>query len=118
MNKIIIIGNLTRDPELKTTNNDKQVCKFTVAVQDNEQTYFFNVASWGNQGEAIAKYCKKGSKIAVMGKLTQRSYENKDGVKMTAVEIFAQEVEFMSKGENKEKERPELTPVEDGQLPF
>lgn len=91
MNKILLIGRMTRDPEFRTTQNDKAVATFSLAVDDgfgeNKKTYFFNVTVWGKAAVAVSSYTHKGSKVAVTGKLTSRSYEDKNGNKRTAVEV-------------------------------
>lgn len=103
MNKVILIGNLTRDPELSETPSGVSVCKFSIAVNRNytdgnseRQTDFFNVTAWRGLGENVAQYCTKGSKVAVSGSIRLRNYEDNQGVKRTAVDIVAQEVEFLS----------------------
>ncbi|MBR2023744.1 MAG: single-stranded DNA-binding protein [Clostridia bacterium] len=107
MNKVFLIGNLTRDPELTETASGVAVCNFSIAVnrnyasQDGErQTDFFNCTAWRGTAEAISRYTKKGKKIAVMGSIQLRNYEDNQGVKRTAVDIIAQDVEFLSPREN------------------
>ena len=102
MNKVFLIGNLTRDPELRTTASSKSVCSFSIAVnrafsnqQGEKVTDFFNIIVWGKLGENCAKYLSKGRKVAVMGEIQNRSYE-KDGVKRTVTEIIASDVEFLT----------------------
>lgn len=94
MNKVILIGNLTRDPELSETNSGIAVCRFGLAVNrqysssDGErETDFFQVTAWRGTGENVARYCKKGHKVAVVGSIQLRNYEDREGVKRTAVEI-------------------------------
>ncbi len=98
INHVILKGNLTRDPELKFTQNQKSVCKFGIANNrdygENKKVYFFNCVSWGKTAEAISKYCKKGNPIIVSGELQQRSWD-KDGVKHNTVEINVNEIEFL-----------------------
>lgn len=93
MNKVLLIGRMTRDPEFRTTQNDKAVATFGLAVDDgygeNKKAYFFNVVVWGKAAVAVSSYMHKGSKVAVTGKLTSRSYDDKNGSKRTAVEIMA-----------------------------
>ena len=103
MNYVFLIGNLTHDPQLSETNSGISVCKFSIAVnrrfssQDGEQqTDFFNVTAWRGLGETVAKYCKKGSKVAVLGSVQIRNYEDREGAKRTAVDIVAQDVEFLT----------------------
>ena len=93
-NMIIITGNLTRDAELKYTANQKPVLTFAVAVnrlgQDNAQTTdYFNVVFWGKTGETLAKWLTKGRSVLVRGSMRSRSYEAKDGHKVTAWELIA-----------------------------
>lgn len=103
MNKVFLIGNLTRDPELSETANGTPVCRFSIAVNRNfsssdgtRETDFFNITSWKNQAETVAKYTKKGNKVAVVGSIQIRSYDDKDGIKRQAVDIIANEVEFLT----------------------
>ena len=103
MNKVFLIGNLTRDPELTETSSGTQICRFGMAVNrqytssDGErETDFFNVTAWRGTAENIARYCRKGHKVAVLGSVQIRSYEDRDGVKRTAVDIVAQDVEFLT----------------------
>ena len=103
MNKVFLIGNLTRDPELTETPSGVAVCHFAIAVnrgyasQDGErQTDFFNCTAWRGQAETIARYTKKGNKVAVSGSVQLRNYEDNQGVKRTAVDIVVQDVEFLT----------------------
>ena len=103
MNKVFLIGNLTRDPELTETASGVPVCHFAIAVnrnyssQDGErQTDFFNCTAWRAMAETIARYTKKGNKVAVTGSIQLRNYEHNQGVKRTAVDIIAQDIEFLT----------------------
>ena len=103
MNKVFLIGNLTRDPELTETPSGVAVCHFAIAVnrgyssQDGErQTDFFNCTAWRGQAETIARFTKKGNKVAVSGSIQLRNYEDNQGVKRTAVDIVVQDVEFLT----------------------
>lgn len=99
MNKITLIGNLTNDPDLKTTNNGVQVCTFTIAVNrrfSKDQTDFFRINVWRNLGETCKKYLAKGRKVAVIGELQARTYQTKDGKTMMSLDVQADEVEFLS----------------------
>ena len=107
MNKVFLIGNLTRDPELSETAGGVPVCHFSIAVNRNyssqegeRQTDYFNCTAWRNMAETIARYTKKGKKVAVVGSVQLRNYEDNQGVKRTAVDIIAQDVEFLSPREN------------------
>lgn len=136
MNKVYLIGNLTRDPELAETTSGIKVCRFAIAVNrtyagsdGNRETDFFNITVWRTQAENCGRYLRKGSKVAIVGSLQNRSYEDKEGIKRNVTDIIASEVEFLASrssqdGENNEgqaaqrKDRPKLEPVADDDLPF
>lgn len=136
MNKLFLIGNLTRDPEMSETSSGVAFCRLGIAVNrpysgnDGERmTDFFNVTVWRNHAENCGKYLKKGSKVAIVGSLQNRSYEDKDGNKRQVTDIIASEVEFLSvrsQGEDgldapapiRRNERPALEPVNEDDLPF
>ena len=127
MNRVIMVGNLTKDPELSETPNGIKVCRFGIAVQrkyGNEQgkkeADFFNVIAWRGLAESVAKYLEKGSKAGVTGSLQTRTYDANDGSKRYATEIVADEVEFLSqrKTENARPSVDELPPIDDPDLPF
>lgn len=102
MNKVILIGRLTKQPELRQTQGGNVVANFTIAVdraykKDGEQTAdFIPVVAWGKRAETVGKYLDKGSKVAVSGRIQTRSYEANDGSKRYVTEVFADEVEFLS----------------------
>ncbi len=123
MNKVILIGNLTKDPDKATTNSGIENSKFTVAVQRNftnqdgeRETDFINVVAWRGQAENCNKYLKKGRKVAVEGELRTRTYEAEGG-KRYVTEVLAERVEFLSKLEDDNKPM-DLEPIEDSNLPF
>ena len=102
--KAIITGNLTRDPELRSTPNGASVCSFSVAVNrvykdtngdQKEDVSFIDCSAWGKLGEMIAQYAKKGSGVLVSGRLSQRSFEGKDGVKRSRTEIVVEDFNFV-----------------------
>ena len=100
MNKVFLIGNLTRDPELSETASGVALCRFSIAVNRNygsadgeRKTDFFNCVAWRGLGETVARYAKKGNKVAVSGSIELRNYEDSQGVKRTGVDIVAQDVE-------------------------
>ena len=147
MNKVTLIGNLTRDPELATTPNGNTVCKFGLAVNrrfvnkvsGERDVDFFNITAWNKLGETCSRFLRKGRKAAVNGSIETRTYEQ-DGVKKFAFDIIADEVEFLSPVEGGatpgaatsgdvpaaegaapapvKKKTAELTPLEDENLPF
>lgn len=141
MNKVFLIGNLTRDPELTGTASGTNVCHFSIAVNrsytssDGErQTDFFNVTAWRNLADTVSRFCKKGSKVAVSGSIQMRTYDDNKGEKRTAVDIIAQDVEFLSPksqnqgddydaGEARPAASPRKKPAlqafdDDGDIPF
>lgn len=139
MNKVILIGNLTRDPELTETPSGVAVCRFAIAVSRDyansdgtRETDFFNITVWRGRAENCGRYLKKGNKVAVIGSLQNRSYEDKDGIKRNVTDVVANEVEFLTPkgaGDNEgmmdepttvsaKRERPQLEALDDNQLPF
>lgn len=103
MQKFVAIGNLTRDPDYSETSSGVAVCRFAIAVNrryttanGERETDFFNVTAWRGLAETVAKYCKKGQKVAVIGTIQIRQYEANDGSTRTSVEVVADEVEFLS----------------------
>lgn len=125
MQKFICIGNLTKDPELITTNSGISVCRFSIAVSrrytnssGERETDFLNIVVWRTLGENCHKYLKKGSKCCVVGQVQNRSYEAQDGSKRYITEIVAEEVEFLSTAPKKESEQVEMIEVNDDSLPF
>ena len=103
MNKVILVGNLTKDPELVTTNNGISLCRFTLAVQrrfttsDGErEADFINIVAWNATAQNCGKYLVKGSQVAVSGSIQTGSYE-RDGVKRQTFDIRADQVEFLSR---------------------
>lgn len=109
MNKAILIGRLTKDPELKTTGSGVSVCSFTLAVnrrfKNADGGYdadFINCVAWRQQAEFITKYCSKGSMIGVVGNIQTRNYE-KDGQRVYVTEIMVEEVQALSSKPNSEQ---------------
>lgn len=102
--KAIIIGNITKDPELRAISSGSQVCSFSVAVNrnfkgqdgsDKESVSFINCTAWGKAGETISQYAHRGTGIMVSGRLEQRSYEAKDGSKRSTTEIVVEDFNFL-----------------------
>jgi len=143
MNKVILVGNLTRDPELITTANGVSLCRFSLAVQrrfagqDGErEADFINIVVWRGQADNCYKYLKKGSKCGIVGSLQTRSYDAQDGTKRYSTDVVADEVEFLStKGSSNSEESFEpaesgskssgksdvvnkFEPIDDDNLPF
>ncbi len=135
MNKCVLVGNLTRDPEHTTTASGISVCRFSIAINRNytnssgeREVDFLNIVTWRGLADNCGKFLTKGSKVCVSGSIQTRNYEDKDGNKRNATEIVADDVEFLTpKGEGTAADRParstkpaamELEPVEDSELPF
>jgi single-strand DNA-binding protein len=105
VNRVVITGNLTRDPELRSLNSGTSVCKLRVAVNSRrkdaatgewkDKPNYFDVTVWGAQGENCSTYLSKGRPVAVDGRLDWREYEAKDGSKRQAIEIIADSVQFL-----------------------
>ena len=104
MNKLTIIGNLTRDPELRTTSTGMNICSFTVAVNRRRKTQsagqpdadFFRVSAWNQLGEICQRYLAKGRKVAVIGSVSVSTYTANDGTTRANLEVMADDVEFLS----------------------
>ena len=143
MNRVILIGNLTRDPESGTTQSGVSYCRFSIAVnrrfsRENNETDFFNVVCWRGLAENCGKILQKGRKVCVVGAIQTRQYDAQDGSKRTAYDIVADEVEFLpsgagrADGDNSQGEpnfggsnggankggNGGLTPVDEDDLPF
>lgn len=138
MNKVILIGNLTKDPEVNVTSNDLVNCRFSIAVKRSyanggkKETDFFTIVCWRGLAENCGKYLRKGSRVGISGAIQNKNYEGSDGVKRYSVEIVADEVQFLTtKAEGEELEaasteyKPtkisELKPLpesDNGDLPF
>ena len=107
MNKVILIGRLTKDPEMRTTGNGTSVTRFTLAVSRNfvgpngeKEADFINCISWRKQAENVAKYCSKGSQVAVEGRIQTGSYENPDGSKRYTTDVVVENVMFLKTSNN------------------
>lgn len=105
-NKVQLIGHVGQDPEIKTFDGGKKLASITIATNDFyindkgekiEQTEWHKVAAWGKVADIIEKYVEKGKEIAVEGKLTHRSYEDKDGNKRYITEVVAQDILLLGK---------------------
>jgi single-strand DNA-binding protein len=103
-NRVVLAGNLTRDPELRFTNNGIPVCQFGIAVNrvrsKSEEVDFFDITAWRELGETIANYKKKGDPILVEGKLQYRTWEAQDGSRRSKVDVVADNVQFLGRGDS------------------
>ena len=107
MNKVILIGRLARDPELRTTPNNLSVATFTIAISRNytqaggtPETDFINCVVWRRQAENLARYCHKGSQIAVEGRIQTRNYQAQDGSKRYVTEVMCDNITFLGTKDN------------------
>ena len=98
-NRVVLAGNLTRDPELRFTQSGTPVCGFGLAVNrvfsKNDEVDFFNISAWRDLGERVANYTKKGDPVLVEGRLQYRTWEAQDGSKRSAVDVVADNVQFL-----------------------
>jgi single-strand DNA-binding protein len=101
MNKVILMGRLTKDPEIRKTTNDTTVVSFSLAVDrrfvrkgEEKQTDFFNIVAWSKLGEFCGKYFQKGRQVLVEGRLQNRTWDDKEGVKHYATDVIAEEAYF------------------------
>lgn len=133
MNKIILIGNLTKPPELRATPSGVMVCNFDIAVNDKrdgqDNTQYFRITAWRQLGENCAKYLEKGRKVFVSGPLTCRTYNASDGSPRYQLEVTADDIEYLSaRGDDARTGQTtypapmipasDYTPVETDELPF
>lgn len=124
MNITFLIGNLTKKPEL-VKGLDKSLCKLILAVRENytdadgnRPTQFFNVAVWGKLAENCVKYLDKGSKIAVLGKTQNRRWEDAEGQKHYAIEVVANEIEFLNAKSIEKDTKLQAIDINEENLPF
>ena len=107
INQVILMGNLTRDPELRTTSSGQSVCSFSLAInrswtgqngQQQEAVDFFDVVAWGKLGELVSQYMSKGRRCLVTGRLSSSTWDAQDGTKRKKVEVVASDVTFLDGG--------------------
>lgn len=124
-NKVLLIGNLTRDPELRYIPSGQAVTSFTVAVnrtynsqsgEKKEETSFIRCVVWGRRGELCNEYLRKGSPVFVEGRLQSRSWEAQDGTKRSTIEVIAQNVQFLSSSQRRSGEEPPVADVDQGMI--
>lgn len=118
INRVVLIGRLTRDPELRRTQQGDAVTSFTLAVNRNytakdgqQQADFINCVVWRKQAENVEKYCSKGSMVGVEGRLQSRSYDNAQGQKVFVTEVFCSSVQFIGSGQ-KNQPQPQNNAVD------
>lgn len=132
MNRVVLSGFLTKDVKLATSQNNVAVAQFDIAVRRNYknengeyETDFIHIVAWRGLAETVEKFCKKGSRVSICGRLQTRSYETADGSKRYITEVVADDVEFLSTKEKVEKTSEDtkepvakFTPIYDDVLPF
>jgi len=122
INRVVLVGNLTKDPELRHTPSGTAVCSLRLAVNTRrkdsatgewtEKPNYFDITVWGNQGESCAQYLAKGRPVAVDGRLEWREWDAQDGTKRQAVEIIADSVQFIgSRGDGEGGGQPQFVPA-------
>ena len=122
INRVVLVGNLTKDPELRHTPSGTAVCSLRLAVNTRrkdsatgewtEKPNYFDITVWGNQGESCAQYLSKGRPVAVDGRLEWREWDAQDGTKRQAVEIIADSVQFLgSRGDAEGGGQPQFVPA-------
>jgi single-strand DNA-binding protein len=134
LNRITLIGRLTRDPELKYIQSGSAVANFSLASnrvyttnsgEKKEEVSYFDCIAWGKMGEILAEYCQKGKRIAVEGRLQQRRWEDQEGNKKSKIEIVADNIQFLDGKQSSEQtvsgasaEAPQPVGVGGGDNPF
>jgi single-strand DNA-binding protein len=122
INRVVLVGNLTKDPELRHTPSGTAVCSLRLAVNTRrkasatgewtEKPNYFDITVWGNQGESCAQYLAKGRPVAVDGRLEWREWDAQDGTKRQAIEIIADSVQFLgSRGDGEGGGQPQFVPA-------
>lgn len=112
MNKVFLIGRLSRDPELRHTTSGMAVCQINVAISrrtgagKEPETDFINVVVWDKQAENVARYLAKGRQVAVEGRIQTRNYDNNEGKKVYVTEVIATNVEFLGSSQDNNRTAP------------
>ena len=124
LNRVTLVGRLTRDAELRRTGSGKAVASFTLAVNrnfktgDGQEADFINIVAWGKVAENTANYCSKGSLVSVDGRLQTRNYENNQGQKVFVTEVVADSVQFLdTRNSNRQVEAPKQEQKQEGYVP-
>lgn len=123
MNRVILIGNMTKQPELKHTEGGMAICRFSIAVNkgygEKKKTTFVNIVTFNKTAENCEKFLSKGSKVGIVGELEIRQFTGNDGQTKYMTEVLANEVEFLSsKSQLEEQPNDEFVDIEDTDLPF
>lgn len=113
LNRVVLVGRMVRDPELRHTPAGAAVCSFSLAngrsytqgSEKKEQTSYFDIVAWSKLGELIAEYCKKGTQIAVEGRLQQRTWNDSEGNRKSKIEVVADNIQFLAKPKDQAAEQ-------------
>ena len=113
LNRVVLVGRMVRDPELRYTPAGAAVCSFSLAngksytqgSEKKEQTSYFDIVAWSKLGELIAEYCKKGTQIAVEGRLQQRTWNDSEGNRKSKIEVVADNIQFLAKPKDQAAEQ-------------
>ena len=117
LNNVVLVGRLTKDPELRKLDKDLVTASFSLAVDNpyksggDKTASFIPCTAWSSTAENLCKYCSKGDLIALEGRLSQRSYEDKDGNKRSVVEVVTQNIQFLTPKKDKEEPAEEEPPA-------
>ncbi len=122
INRVVLVGRLTRDPELRKTTSGNQVCTFTIAIDNRQKnpdgsksTSFIPCTAWMSTAETTSKYARKGLLVGVEGRLNQRSYIKADGSKASVIEVICDSVQFLERREETvANEEMDVPPFDDG----
>lgn len=112
MNRTVLIGRLTRDPEMKRTQSNKSIANFTIAVNDRynrDRADFINCVAWEKTAEYLGNYVKKGNLVAVEGRITTRNYDGSDGKKVYITEVVCESVQSLERSDQQTPSKPEQT---------
>ena len=124
MNHVTLIGRLTKDPEVRYTQQGTAVGTFTLAVDRRVQkdkpkeADFIPCVVWGKTAEVVGNYCKKGKQVGVEGRIQVRSYDAKDGTKRYVTEVIVNDLELLGKGDGSSKQGGGYQPLDDESIPF
>ena len=125
MNKIILLGRLTRDPEMRYTQKGNAMVRFTLAVnrkffanKEEQQADFFSIIVWNKLAETCNTYLKKGNQVLIEGKIQVSNYEAKDGTKRNRTDIIAEEIEFVGSKSNGNSSAPAIAKTFGSEVPF
>ena len=122
VNKVILVGNLGKDPEVKYTQSGKAVCNFSIATTERynkeDHTEWHNIVAWGKLAEICGEYLAKGSRVYIEGKITTRKWEDKEGITRYTTEIIAREMKMLSKKQEEDTNNYNHPNPNDDDVPF